>query len=76
MTTFLKPAPFNKLVSQDLVNLYSIHDKVYFSDNGSLYFIPKDHIKSVLEYLEGKTIDEKIDYLRHQVIKGNFKPLK
>lgn len=61
-------------VAKDLISLYTIQDKHYFADNGSLYIVPRTIIFEVLKVLDQKkTIDEKIDYLKRQVEKGMFK---
>lgn len=61
-------------VAKDLISLYTIQDKHYFADNGSLYIVPRTIIFEVLKVIDQKkTIDEKIDYLKRQVEKGMFK---
>lgn len=61
-------------VAKDLISLYTIQDKHYFADNGSLYIVPRTIIFEVLKVIDQKkTIDDKIDYLKRQVEKGMFK---
>lgn len=64
-------------VAKDLISLYTIQDKHYYAENGSLYslyIVPRTVIFEVLKTIDQKkTIDEKIDYLKRQVEKGVFK---
>lgn len=61
-------------VAKDLITLYTIQDKHYYAENGSLYIVPRTVIFEVLKVIDQKrTLDEKIDYLKRQVEKGVFK---
>jgi hypothetical protein len=63
-------------ISKDFISLYSIDDKHYYAENGSLYIVPKTEINIILKKFDDnfeKDLPGRISYLKNLATNGTFK---